>query len=61
MQSELSLIAEQQRQLLSEIGATRGDIAVLTAIVLRMDGTISRLVDEIRAERHAAHTSRGLA
>jgi predicted nucleic acid-binding Zn-ribbon protein len=48
-QADLSLIARQQRQLLSEMGTIRDDITVLTAIVQRLDGTLSGLVNEIRA------------
>jgi hypothetical protein len=48
-QADLSLIARQQAQLLSEMGTIRDDMAVLTAIVLRIDGTLSGLVNEIRA------------
>jgi hypothetical protein len=51
LQPDLSLIARQQRELLYEIGALRDDIAVTTAIARRIDGTISRLVNEIRADR----------
>jgi hypothetical protein len=50
---DLSLISRQQRELLSEIGAIRDNIAVTTAIARRIDGTISRLVNEIRADRGA--------
>ena len=45
----LSLIARQQAQLLSEMGTLRDDMAVLTAIVQRLDGTMAGLVNEIRA------------
>jgi hypothetical protein len=49
----LSLIARQQRELLSDIGALRDDIAVMTAFARRIDGIILRLVNEIRADRGA--------
>jgi hypothetical protein len=49
-EADLSLIARQQRELLSEIGAIRDNVAVTTAIARRIDGTISRLVSEIRAD-----------
>ncbi len=52
-EADLSLIARQQREMLSEIGAIRDNIAVTAAIAWRIDGTISRLVNEIRAERGA--------
>lgn len=48
-QADLSLIARQQRQILAEMGTIRDDITVLTAIVQRLDGTLSGLVNEIRA------------
>jgi hypothetical protein len=48
-QADLSLIARQQAQLLSEMGTLRDDMAVLTAIVQRLDGTMAGLVNEIRA------------
>lgn len=48
-QADLSLIVRQQRQLLDEMGTIRDDITVLTAIVQRIDGTLSGLVNEIRA------------
>jgi hypothetical protein len=39
----LSLIARQQRELLSEIGAIRDNVAVTTAIARRIDGTVSEI------------------
>jgi len=51
---DLALLARQQRQLLSEIGSTRDDLAVLTAIVMRQDGTLAALLTEVRA-MHAQH------
>jgi len=47
-QADLTLIARQQRQILSEMGTIRDDIGVLLAIVQRLDGTVSGLVGEIR-------------
>jgi hypothetical protein len=52
-QAYLSLIGRQQRVLLSEICAIRDNITVTTAIARRIDGSISRLVNEIRADRGA--------
>jgi len=46
---DLSLLARQQRQLLSEMGGMRDDLAVLTAIVMRQDGTLAALLAEVRA------------
>jgi hypothetical protein len=45
----LTILARQQRQILTELGSVRDDMAVLTAIVLRQDGTMSALLTEIRA------------
>jgi hypothetical protein len=52
---DLSLFARQQRQLLAEVGSIRDDIAVLTAIAMRQDGTLSALLTEVRA-MHAQHS-----
>jgi hypothetical protein len=51
---DLTLLATQQRQILTEVGSIRDDIAVLSTIVLRLDGTLTGLVPELRA-RHAQH------
>jgi hypothetical protein len=48
-QADLSLIAHQQRQILSDMGSMRDDMAVMMAILQRLDGTVSGLVNEIRA------------
>jgi hypothetical protein len=54
----LSLLARQQRQLLAEMGSMRDDMAVLTAIVMRQDGTLAALLTEIRA-MHSQHARPG--
>lgn len=51
----LGLIARQQRQLLSEMGTMRDDMAVMMAILQRVDGTMSGLVNEVRAT-HSQHS-----
>jgi hypothetical protein len=51
---DLSLIARQQRQLLAEMGTMRDDMTVMMAILQRMDGTMTGLVNEVRA-MHARH------
>ena len=51
---DLSLIARQQKQLLDDFGTMRDDMRVLLAIVQRLDGTVSGLVNEVRA-MHARH------
>jgi hypothetical protein len=52
---DLSLLARQQMQLIAEIGSMRDDMAVLTAIAMRQDGTLSTLLTEIRA-MHSQHS-----
>jgi len=52
---DLSLLARQQRQILSEVGSIRDDLAVLTAVAMRQDGTLSSLLVEVRA-MHSQHS-----
>ena len=52
--ADLSLIARQQRMMLSEMGTMRDDMAVMMAILQRLDGTVAGLVNEVRA-MHAQH------
>jgi hypothetical protein len=52
---ELSLIARQQGIILSELGSMRDDLAVLTAIAMRQDGTLGALLTELRA-MHSQHS-----
>lgn len=47
--TDLSLITRQQQIIIAQQNQQRDDIAVLMAIVQRMDGTLSGLVNEIRA------------
>ena len=51
---DLMLLTRQQRQILTELGRMRDDIAVLTAIALRQDGTFIALVGEMRANSRPA-------
>lgn len=46
---DLGLIVRQQQTLLAEMTTLRDDMAVLIAVVQRLDGTVSGLVNEIRA------------
>jgi len=46
---DLGLIEHQQRQLIEQMAILRDDMAVLIAIVQRLDGTVAGLVNEIRA------------
>ena len=52
---DLTFIARQQYQILNELATMRDDAAVLLAIVMRIDGTVTGLVREIRAT-HAQHS-----
>ena len=52
---DLTLLVRQQRQLLAEVGSMRDDLAVLTAIAMRQDGTLSALLTEVRA-MHSQHS-----
>ena len=47
--ADLGLLMRPQGELLSEMRIMRDDMAVLAAIVQRMDGTMAGLVNEIRA------------
>lgn len=51
----LELLGRQQGQLLAEMGSMRDDMAVLTAIVLRQDGTLTALLTEVRP-MHSQHS-----
>jgi hypothetical protein len=52
---DLALLARQQRQILTELGGMRDDMAVLTAVAMRQDGTLGALLTELRA-MHAQHS-----
>ncbi len=52
---DLTLLARQQRQILTELGSVRDDLAVLTAIAMRQDATLSGLLNEVRA-MHSQHS-----
>ena len=45
----LELLGAMMQRLTTEVASMRDDIAVLSAIVQRMDGTLSGMVNEIRA------------
>jgi outer membrane murein-binding lipoprotein Lpp len=46
----LDFLAAQQERLIHEVAQMRDDIRVMAAILQRMDGTLSGLVAEVRAE-----------
>ncbi len=57
----LEFLARQQQRLLDEMGSMRGemgsvrdDMQVLTAMVLRLDGTVGLVLTELRA-MHSQH------
>jgi hypothetical protein len=52
---DLSLLARQQRQIISDLSTLREDMAVLTAIALRQDATLTALLNEGRA-MHSQHS-----
>ncbi|WP_428535747.1 hypothetical protein [Rhodopila sp.] len=52
---DLSLIGHQLKQLLTDVGGLRDDITVLTAITMRLDGTQTALLTEVRAI-HSQHS-----
>jgi hypothetical protein len=52
---DLEYLARQQQQILGGLGTMRDDAAVLLAIVMRIDGTVSGLLREVRA-MHSQHS-----
>jgi hypothetical protein len=51
---DLEYLARQQQQILGELGTMRDDAAVMLAIVMRIDGTVSGLLRDVRA-MHSQH------
>ncbi len=51
---DFGLIVRQQRQLLTDMGTMRDDMGVMMAILMRLDGTVAGLVNEVRAI-HSQH------
>lgn len=45
----LEFLARQQQRVLEEIGVMRDDMQVLTAMVMRLDGTVGLFLPELRA------------
>ena len=52
---DLTLIARQQAKLLLDVGSMRDDMAVMMAMLQRLDGTVTGLVNEVRAT-HSRHS-----
>jgi hypothetical protein len=46
---DLNFLARQSERILTEIAGSRDDMAVLTAMVMRLDGSHSALLQETRA------------
>jgi hypothetical protein len=45
----LQFLARQQQRMLDEMGSMRDDMQVLTAMVMRLDGTVGLVLTELRA------------
>lgn len=52
---DFSSLGRQQRQMLTDMGSIRDDLAVLTAIAMRQDATLTALLTEVRA-MHTQHS-----
>ena len=52
---DMGLIGRQQRQLVTDMASLRDDLAVLTAIAMRQDGTLTAILSELRA-MHSQHS-----
>jgi hypothetical protein len=50
----LDFLAEQQARILDQLRTMQDDATVATAILMRLDGTVSGLVQEVRA-MHSQH------
>jgi hypothetical protein len=53
-EATLEFLAEQMKRVLTEVASLRDDMRVNTAMVLRIDGTLNRMLDEVH-EMHAQH------
>jgi len=51
----LEFLARQQQRVLDGMGSMRDDMQVLTAMVLRLDGTVGLVLTELRA-MHSQHS-----
>jgi hypothetical protein len=52
--ADIGLVARQQNQLLAEFRTMKDDMGVMMAIVMRLDGTVSGLINDTRAI-HSQH------
>jgi len=48
----LEFLARQQQRVLDELSTMRDDMQVLTAMVMRLDGTVGLVLTELRASQH---------
>ena len=49
VEPDLSFVTRQIERLMTDVASVRDDMAVLTAIVLRLDGSMTALLQETRA------------
>ena len=47
--ADINFVARQSERIMSEIASLRDDAAVLTSIVLRLDGSMTAVLQEMRA------------
>ena len=47
--ADINFLARQSERIMSEIASLRDDAAVLTSIVLRFDGSMTAVLQEMRA------------
>jgi hypothetical protein len=47
--ADLNLLARQNERMLNDIAGMRDDIRVMTAMAMRQDSMLARLLDELRA------------
>jgi chromosome segregation ATPase len=50
----LEFLARQQQRMIDEMSSMRDDMQVLTAMVMRLDGTVGLVLTELRA-MHSQH------
>ena len=46
---DLAFLARQMERVISEVGRLRDEMTVHTATIIRLDGTVAELVQEVRA------------
>jgi hypothetical protein len=53
---DLNFLARQNERIITDIARLHDDLAVLTAIVMRLDSSHTILLQELRATPYADHT-----